>query len=154
MAQYSLRKMTIGGTGGGTIDYPWDLSVSNSGGITYVDILPGTINNFVPSNMFQTIQTVTLDTLFVKLACDTNGSVITDVLIYINGNPAISQTPINSALPIYFEYSIGVISGGIGYNTARKLLTAVGSRLFLTDKDTPAGPGEMAFLEWLVWSIS
>lgn len=153
MAQYSLRKVTIGGGGSGSVDYPWDLTVSEDGGITDVTILPGTINHIVPSNMFQTISTATADTLFVKLQCNTDGKVITNVVIQINNIPAIPQIPTNSILPSYFEYTVGVISGNIGYNIARKFLTATGSRLFLTDKDPPAQPGEMAFEEYLVWSI-
>lgn len=155
MALYSLRKVSIGGGSGDEIVYPWDLNVSRNGSITSVTIIPGNINNFVPSNMFETIQVGNASQLFVKLACSTNGQVITDVIIYINANPAVNQTPTNSALPSYFEYTVGLISStGVGYNLAKKLLTAVGSRLYLTDKSTPAGPGEMAYEEWLVWSIS
>lgn len=154
MALYSKREVKIGGTGGGDEDFPWDLTVSQGGGITTVNIAPGSINNFVPSNMFETILAGTQTTLFVKLACSTDGRLITNVLIYINNNPSISQTPVNSALPSYFEHTIGIIHDGIGYNIARKFLTATGSRLFLTDKEEPAGPGEMAFEEWLVWAIS
>jgi hypothetical protein len=155
MALYSLREMKIGGTGGSDEDLPWDLSVSQSGGITSVGIRPGSINNIVPSNMFQTILASgsSGSPLYVKLACSTDGRVITDVLIYINNNQAAAQGPTNSALPSYFEYTVGVISGGLGYNIARKLLTATGSRLFLTSPNSPAGPGEMAFEEFLVWSL-
>jgi len=155
MALYSLRKMTIGGgAGGGDSNFPWDLTVSQAGGVTTVNIVPGSINNFVPSNMFESILAATSNTLFVKLACNTNGRVITSVLIYINSQPAINQVPVNSSLPSYFEHSVGVIYLGAGYNLARKLLTATGSRVFVTDPDTPAPPGQMAFVEWLVWAIS
>jgi hypothetical protein len=154
MALYSLRKFTIGGTGGGDVTYPWDLTLSESGGVTTVNIRPGSINNVVPSNMFEPYPATSSDTLFVKLACSTDGSVITDVVLYINGNPSIAQTPVNSALPSYFEHTVGIIHEGQGFNIARKFLTAVGSRLFLTDRPAPAEPGQKAYEEWLVWSIS
>ena len=153
MALYSSRKITIAGGGGNNNARPWDLTVSESGGVTSVRIVPGTINNIVPSNMFANILAGTADTLFVKLACSTDGMVITDVFIYMNSNPAAAQTAVNSALPTYFEFTVGVINNGTGYNTAQRLLAAVGSRLFITDKNTPAQPGELAFQEWLVWAV-
>jgi hypothetical protein len=154
MALYSPRKLTIAGGSGGTEGArPWDLTVSQSGGVTTVRVAPGTINNIVPSNMFENILAGTASTLFVKLACSTDGMVITDVFIYINSNPSAAQTAVDSALPAYFEFTVGVINEGTGYNTAQRLLTAVGSRLFIADKPTPAQPGELAFREWLVWAV-
>jgi hypothetical protein len=154
MGLYSLAEMKIGGTGGSDEEFPWDLSVSQNGGVTSVNIKPGTINSFVPSNMFQTVLASGSGPFHVKLACTTDGRVITSVLIYINGNQAAAQEPTNSILPSYFEYTVGVISDGIGFNIARRNLAATASRLFLTNPSTPAGPGEMAFEEYLVWTIA
>lgn len=146
-----------GGSGGGAaVDLlPWDIAiVASESGVKARFAVPGSINGFVPSNIFADFTIAAGGVYYVKCNCSTDGKVITAISVAIDSSPPTAQTPTMSILPSSFQHVVGMIKDGTPFNIARKALAATSSMRFRTDKSPPADPGEMAYAEWYVWNVT
>jgi len=95
--------------GGGTFHFPWEITIKSAQGTYYITIRPGTVNNMLPSNMFQNLGISGVGTIYVIVHVLTDGQKPTNLLIDIATQPP--QAPgVNPWVPPQsFDILLGVI---------------------------------------------
>lgn len=145
------RAAQVGGGG-----FPFQISVEpvpGSPGSFKGVLSPGTINNIIPSNMFEKIDIGDgSGTHYVGLDVDTDGDTVTAVAWAIDPTP---PDPIGSSLivaPPDFTVLIGVIVDRAVFQIITSLLNATPQLTIMTMADTPV-PGQPFYEPNYTWSI-
>ncbi len=127
------------------------------GGVSYT-LVPGTLNNLLPANMFDSFIYTPGGFSYVKVCGYSDGAKMTSVAIVADGNAPIIQEPLPFTLPYLVEILVGIIytDGDGEIVTARTIgsgvLSLSGSQQFAVDKDPPAPPGVLPYTPYYAWS--
>jgi len=146
----------IAGAGGaGDGPCPFETSTTISGGTAKVIVLPGTVNQFIATNAFATFAVDKTGTFYVKASIVTDGQDVTSFSIAVNGAEPNTQLATPSSLPTAFDVLLAIIKDGVAYRTIGcGSIAATPAQAFITDKPSPAGPGELTYIPYYVWEIS
>jgi hypothetical protein len=157
LTMLSVRQKTVP-LGKGSGSFPWQITasaVADSSGTKAIKVRPGTVNGFLPTNMFDSfdIGTGPGETYYVTLDITTDGTQVTDASIDQNGGP---PAPIGSELaipPSDFRVLLGVVVGGTVFQLIKQLLNIYPAVTVLTAKDSPV-IGEPFFDINYTWNIA
>ena len=120
-----------------------------------VSVSPGTVNQYVATNVFDTFTISTSGTYYVKAGVETDGQDVTSFTIYVDTSEPDAQTATASSLPSSFDVLIAIIKNGKAYRVLScGSIILNGHEEFRTDKDSPAGPGELTYIPYYVWQVS
>lgn len=119
-----------------------------------ITVFPGTVNQFLPDNMFETFNIDDTGTFWAKLQINTDGQNIQFVQIAIDTNENQPQIAVPSSLPTYIEILIGIIKDGNVYSITRGNFSLVGQNSFNVPVSSPADPGTPVFTSYYVWQVS
>lgn len=162
---YTITR-TAGGTtilpggkgGGGSTPPPLNVTVGadpSDPTSLIVKISPGTVNQFLATNMFDTFPVDDTSTYYVKATISTDGQNVTSWELNVDTSTADTQNATASALPTSFDVLIAIIDSGKVYRVIGPGSIGVnGHEEFITDKDSPAGPGELPYIPYYSWEIS
>jgi len=117
-----------------------------------VTVGPGTVNGFIPTNVFDAFTIANTGTFYVKVGVETDGQNVTACTFYVDGSEPDPQTATASSLPTSFDIPLALIKDAKAYKTigcGSLVLTSV--QAFVTDKASPAGPGELTYIPYYVW---
>lgn len=120
-----------------------------------VSVSPGTVNQFIATNVLDTFTITTTDTYYVKASVETDGQNVTSFTISVDTDAPDAQTATASSLPTSFDVLIALISDGTVYKTltcGSIILTPV--QAFITDTGSPAEPGELTYIPYYIWQVS
>lgn len=142
------RRSLIGSSSSSTsIITPFTIFLSS----TSITIQPGTINQFLPTNMFTVLSYTLLSTVFIKINVTTDGRVVTGAVIASEATPTAAIGTAANAGPTTFSILLGVISSSTIYQTwidgniRESLLLAV------TESVAAPAPGGAAFTNYYTW---
>lgn len=144
-----------GGRGGGPGAFPWEITttfdpdaVQNS-----VHVRPGTINSFLPTNMFDEFDIEPTGTYYVTLDCTTDGTSVTDASIdVVNTAPDPIGEDIGAA-PDFFQVLLGVIVDLRIYQLIDYVLFAFPVRTLYSLTEDPE-PGQPYYDLHYTWQIN
>lgn len=145
-----------GGKGGGSgSTCPFTVSINAISGDpdnVSIKISPGTVNAFIPSNVFDSFTIASTGTFYVKVGVETDGQNVTACTFYVDDSEPDPQNAAASSLPTSFDITLALIKDAKAYRTigcGSLMLTS--SQAFITDKASPAGPGELTYIPYYVW---
>ena len=149
-----------GGGGSGAEPHPFKIFSSknpNNANQYIVTVYPGTLNNLLPTNLFDGAGLrqfiISADELnYVILEANTNGSdQFLSCEIAVESSPPAAQDPTKFSLPTAPQFLLGVVYNASAYNTINDSLTLTGKQQFTTDKQPPAPAGQLPYEIWYVW---
>ena len=160
---YNITRSAAGTTlvttpqaGGGT-PCPFTVAlvpVADSSNVT-VKVSPGTVNQFIATNVLDTFTISNSGDYYVKAAIETDGQNVSSFAIAVDDSVPEAQEATASSLPTSFDVLIAYIQNGVAYQTlgcGSIILTPV--QAFVTDKDPPANPGELTYIPYYIWEVS
>lgn len=100
------RRLPIHGTGVG--NFPWKISTGSDDIGTFISVRPGTINNMLPTNMFEKQYVALFGTLYVTVHVYTDGEKPTDARIEILTIPPGAPNSNIWIAPYEFQVLLGV----------------------------------------------
>lgn len=146
------------GKSGGTFACPFTVllnAVSGDPTSLTVSVSPGTVNQFVPTNLFDTFTIASTGTYYVKAGIETDGQDMTSFTIYCDTSKPDSQTATASSLPTSFDVLLAIIKDGKVYRVITcGSISISGYQQFITATDSPAGPGELNYIPYYIWQVS
>ena len=143
---------TAAGTAAGTATSGEPFTVTVSG--TDITISPGTCNQLLPSNMFDTFTFSPGDLVQVKVRGVSDGEAITSCSLVVDTDAPAVQSPAAFSLPTSVDILVAVISDSVAFRTiGAGSVTLNGVEQFKVDKSPPADPGELTYTPYYVWSI-
>jgi hypothetical protein len=152
-------KMT-GGTGGGIQFHPFQISSSTapeSENQYVVTVRPGTLNNLMPTNLFEEnalrqFPIPSNELNYVILTGQTNASdQFVSCALSVSETPPSAQEPTMFSLPVEAEFLLGVVYNGTAYNTITDSLLVSGVQQFTEQKTSPAA-GALPYNIYYVWA--
>jgi hypothetical protein len=107
---FSKLALKLGGKADEIQHFPFEISVATDEVGPYATLRPGTINNFLPTNMFDLFDIEETGTFYVTLDIDTDGDSITGAEINVDSElpDSLGESAIGVA-PDYFQILIGII---------------------------------------------
>lgn len=155
-----LAAKLTGGTGGGIQLHPFQISSSTdpeSENQYIVTVRPGTLNNLIPTNLFEenalrqfAIPSNELN--YVILTGETNGNdQFNSCSISVSDSPPPVQTPTMFSLPTSPQFLLGVVFNGSAYNTITNSLLLTGEQQYIEEKGSPV-PGALPYNIYYVWA--
>lgn len=152
------KRQRGGGGSGGTptpaTPCPFDMTLTLNGSDYDLTFYPGTINQYIPSNLLTTFTYTAGSTVFVKIHCTTNGKAVTGASIVVNGTPASPLSIDANAGSSSFDIIIGVIINNVAYKTiACGNISVILQQQFTEDKPSPS-VGVSPYIRWYQWVIS
>lgn len=147
-----------GGKGGAAVSCPLTVSLSGVDGdpdSLTVKVSPGTVNQFVATNMFDTSTVSDTGTFYVKATVETDGQDVTSWEINVDSSEPDAQSATASSLPTSFDILIAIINDGKVYRVLScGSITLTPVLAFITDKDSPADPGELTYIPYYLWQVT
>lgn len=144
-----------GGRRSGPGSFPWEISTTRDPETEQdsVHVGPGTINSFVPTNMFSSFDIAATGTYYVALGCDTDGTVVTNATITVTGT---APDPIDEdigAAPDFFAVLLGLIVDLNIYQLIDYVLFAFPVRTIYSLSAAPE-PGQPYYDLHYTWQIN
>lgn len=151
-----LRAIVIASGGSTTTVGPFDIIFNSAGATPFINVFPGTINGYVPSNILDTFYLSSPISYFIKLRCLTDGFNVTSSSIIVDGSPSAGISISQSAAPTTFDILIGIVTSDLTtYQTwTGNNIQASLTQSALSDKSTPATPGLSPYIRWYTWNIT
>lgn len=151
----SLSSNAGGGTGGGGggLERPWQMHVTAIPGALQVRLNPGTINNMLPSNMFDVWTVPSTGLWYASLDATTNGYQVTNAVVDISENFADPAGIAMGLAPSYFSVQLGVINNGQTFDIFTDLMFATPTKVLTTVKGS-LSPGQPIWDFWYTWVIT
>lgn len=121
-----------------------------------ISIWPGTVNGYLPSNIFDTFpyDMESKPTVYVKLVASTDGYGLVNAQIVVDSNPPDINYPEENFAPTSFNVLIGIVADAIVYKTwGGGNMRAVTSQAIIQEKEAPE-PGSSPYIYWWKWDIS
>ncbi len=149
-----------GGGGGGTTVHPFQISSSTapeSENQYVVTVRPGTLNNLMPTNLFEEnalrqFPIPSNELNYVILTGQTNASdQFVSCALSVSETPPSAQEPTMFSLPVEAEFLLGVVYNGTAYNTITDSLLVSGVQQFTEQKTSPAA-GALPYNIYYVWA--
>ena len=133
--------------------FPWKIRVAfDDGNNPYVVLKPGTLNNMIPTNMFNQFSISSGTTWYVILHAETDGYRPTTCEIRVDTSPgAPSDVQLNLA-PNNFDVNLGVIVNLTRFQLVDGLLFATPDVAIYTLTESPA-PGRPLYDNNYTWFI-
>jgi len=148
------------GIGGGTTVHPFQISSSTapeSENQYVVTVRPGTLNNLMPTNLFEEnalrqFPIPSNELNYVILTGQTNASdQFVSCALSVSETPPSAQEPTMFSLPVEAEFLLGVVYNGTAYNTITDSLLVSGVQQFTEQKTNPAA-GALPYNIYYVWA--
>lgn len=120
-----------------------------------VNVTPGTVNQFIATNVLDTFTISHSGTYYVKAGVETDGQNVTSFTISVDTDAPETQNATASSLPTSFDVVLALIKNGVAYRTlscGSIILTPV--QAFITDTGGPVEPGELTYIPYYVWQMS
>jgi len=145
--------VAMGGTTAGTMFCPFDVTTTPSSGGTYTaTVRAGTVNQFLPSNNFDSFTLSNSDVVQVKVTALTDGAGITSCSLALDTDNAAEQVPTPNSMPTSVTLTVGVIVNAVWYRTAPcGSFNLVSQELYQVDKNPPANPGTLPYIPYYIW---
>jgi len=116
-------------------------------------ITVGTVNQFVPTNAFDSFTIDATGTYYVKASIESDGQKITSVEYNVDTSIPDNQTPTPFSLPTSFDILLAIVYNGRVYRTIDcGSVSLSGQEQFRVDK-TSADPGSLPYSAYYVWVI-
>jgi hypothetical protein len=148
----TVIKAKPGGATGSSCPFDVSLATTETPGTLSATLRPGSVNELLPTNIFDGFDVSSTGLFFVKLLVTSDGEKITSSEVEIDGDEPEPQTPTPFALPSSLELLVAVIEDGTEFRTMScGSVTLSGHEEFVTDKSPPAEPGESTVTPWYVW---
>jgi hypothetical protein len=129
----------MGGGGTAATPQPFDVSLSSDSTNTSqytATIQAGTVNNILPSNMWNSFSTYGDSRYIWKLRCSTDGTSVSSVQIIVDSSQALPQVPVKFMLPFTFDIVFAVsFKAQVWRIIGDGSPFAYSSPLYTTDKD-------------------
>lgn len=141
----------LGQGGGSSETCPFDMTISGD----TLTFRPGTVNNILPSNIFEEITwpSESEEAVMVKIQISTNGQAVTGAEIVVNTTAPESQEPTPFYLPSSFEVLIYVIYNGVATRIIScGSLSFYGTEQFRISPEPAAVPGQMTYQPYMIWA--
>lgn len=136
---------------------PFEVSITADGLNYDVTIWPGTVNQYIPSNLFDPLVYDPTTTQYVKLNCTTNTREVTDVEVVMDMTAPAILTVDADAGSSSFDILLAVLAAGTPPTVYQiwdpSNITALLKQQFLGDKASPQTPGTSPYNRWYVWDI-
>ena len=131
--------------------HPFQVFKYNS---TKITVRPGTINNLVPTNIFDALTITGSGVGYVVLTLSINGSdsPVSSVLSIETDYPVPSATT-PSAPPSTVKDVIAVLNDGVIFQIRDTNLVATSAEVFQETIDNP-DPGERDYIPWYRWEVN
>lgn len=133
-------------------------TVSTTASGVYFNLTAGTINNYLPDNIFNTVTLSTTtpalnEKRYVYLNCDTNGATILSAVVTASTVAPLAPTAEIGSAPVTFSALLYVIDGQTPYRViGAGSLVARAVEVGRTGK-TSIGVGEVPFNIYYTWAI-
>ena len=134
--------------------YPFKVYREDTQTTKYVKARPGTINNLVPTNIFDALTITGSGVEYVVLTLSINGSdsPVSSVLSIETDYPVPSATT-PSAPPSTVKDVIAVLNDGVIFQIRDTNLVATSAEVFQETIDNP-DPGERDYIPWYRWEVN
>jgi hypothetical protein len=146
-----------GGGGGGEGDFPWQISVEEDppagSGVWSVHVKPGTINNILPSNIFDSFEISETGTFYVVLDVTTDGDSPTDASLDAVSSPPEGIGSSMGVAPDSFSILLGVVVDKVPFQLINTLINVQPQLTILSLSATPT-PGQPFFDLNYTWQIN
>jgi len=119
-----------------------------------VNITPGTVNQHVPDNMFDSLTCATSGTFYAKIGVTTDGQNVTSCSLSCDDSTPVAQNATASALPSNLDILLAIVKDKKVYQTQAGSISLVGNQEFITDKPEPANPGELTYIPYYTWAMA
>jgi hypothetical protein len=147
-------------TGGGSSEpaedevCPFDITLTPNGGDFDLNITPGTVNSLLPTDILTTHTYTTGSTVFVKIACTTDGKSVSSAAIEIDGTPPDANVATESEGSGTLDICVAVVADGVvtktqGFCGSYRVTL---EQVFLEDKASPS-IGESLYKRWYQWRV-
>jgi hypothetical protein len=147
-------------TGGGTSEAaedeicPFEITLTPNGGDFDLNIAPGTVNSLLPTDILTTHTYTTGSTVFVKIACTTDGKSVSSAAIEIDGTQPDANVATASEGSATLDICVAVIADGVitrTWNPCSSIRVTL-EQVFLEDKPSPS-IGESLYIRWYQWRV-
>lgn len=116
-----------------------------------VTLVPGVVNNLLPTNMFSTLSAPASGTRYVVLTVGTSSGEVTTAVLSIDSS-APDPLPVElSTPPVALALLIAVIIDGVAHQIVRGNISLTAKEAFRVDRESPAEPGELPYLSYWTW---
>lgn len=135
--------------------FPWEIRVSTNPdtNLPTVKVLPGTVNNMIPTNMFDNFDISDTGTWYIVLDIITDGDSPTDVSInQIQIPPDVIGSNMEIA-PTSFSILLGVVVDKVPFQIIYQLINIQPQVTILSLKDTPV-PGQPFYDINYTWIVN
>lgn len=137
-----------------TTSYPFDVTVSGSSDPRDVTLIPGVVNNLMPTNMFSTLSVDPTGTWYVVLTVTFAAAQVTSSLLSISATPPAASDVTEATPPASFDILLAVIVDATVFQIRHGNITVTPAEAFRTDRDSPANPGQLPYVSWWQWNLS
>lgn len=143
-----------GGTAAAATNQPFDIALTEVASPDYhITLIPGGINQLVPTNMLAVTDYDNTTTRFVSLDVTTDGRKVTSSVITIGAAaPAQGIGAAQAIGPTSFSMLIGVVALGTIYQIWRGMMLATLTQSHLEDRDPPV-IGMSPIIRWYTWVV-
>lgn len=148
-----------GGAAGSSRRLPFDLILTarEDSALYDLDLWPGTLNQLVPTNMFSTFTYNPTTSVFVSLACLTNGKQVTSCSIEVGTSAPSVIGVLENAAPSSFSVVLGVVLGDGTVGTVQQIqngnFTAATEQALVQEKASPE-VGLSPWIYWWTWEVT
>jgi len=120
-----------------------------------VSVRPGTINNLIPSGIFdgETLaKTEVGDSIeYVVAQMETDGRQVVSGSVSLQSEAPGAQTPVIFGLPESFDVLLGIVKGRSVFQIVKDNIVWSGKQQFVTQKTSPPSVGELPYEIYYVW---
>lgn len=133
--------------------YPFEVTVNaGTGGALTAKVSPGTLNNIIPTNIFDDISVAATGMAYIWLDVTTDGKKVTSMTIatgaaLTGGNDATADTA-----PSSFKVPIAIVKDAKVLTIVRTNLSYL-PKVWMVAPKKPASAGEEPFTRWWAWSL-
>lgn len=151
---YKVRLRVNGGGAQFPAPHPFQVTRADTDLGTFVKVRPGTINNLVPTNIFDSLAITATGVEYVVLTVnlDSTPSPTSAVLSIETDYPVPSATTPTHP-PSVAKDVIAVLNDGVIFQVRDTNLIATSAEVFQETIDNP-DPGERDYIPWYRWEIS
>lgn len=144
-----------GSSSGGT-SCPFTVSIAPNAASPTTDIdvtiTPGTLNQLLPTNIYDTFTIAKMGTFHVKLVASTDGEKVTSGAIEVDSTAAAATSPTPYSLPTTFDVTLAVIKDAASYRVIGcGSVSLFGRMQYTVEKSPAAGPGLPTVTEYYNW---
>lgn len=113
---------------------PFDLSEQISDtGERKLTLWPGVVNGILAGNIYDSFTVDATSLWYVKIACTSDGTQITEATINVDASAPDIQTPATDAMPSEVDVLVGLYKAGMTYNIPQGNVTLTPSTVSSAD---------------------